>query len=169
MYILVQPLCPPPPPGDVNTVSAGGSGDPGAAANPSSYAARAAAGRRQRTPQGLVQPVLPIPTHGRSPLTVLIDLQSARATANRDDRSRFVLLQLGVDPLAVTSLYVEPVTHFTRLPSTSKMSSRRWWRSLGGVWLGRWLRGGWSLVGQPLRPSKRSGSRRSLTMFPWNN
>ncbi len=54
--------------------------------------------------------MLPIPTHGRSPLTVLIDLQSAKATANRDDRSRFVLLQLRVDPLVVTSLYVEPVT-----------------------------------------------------------
>jgi hypothetical protein len=41
---------------------------------------------------------------------VLIDLQSAKPMANHDDRSRFVLLQLGVDPLAVTSLYVEPVT-----------------------------------------------------------
>jgi hypothetical protein len=109
-YSFTQPLGPPPPPGDVNTGSAGGSGDAGAAGNPSSYAARAAAGRRQRAPQGAAQPVLPIPTHGRSPLTVLIDLQSARATANRDDRSRFVLLQLGIDPLVVTSLYVEPVT-----------------------------------------------------------
>jgi hypothetical protein len=34
----------------------------------------------------------------------------AKPTANRDDRLRFVLLQLGVDPLAVTSLDVEPVT-----------------------------------------------------------
>jgi hypothetical protein len=48
--------------------------------------------------------------HSHSPLTVLIDLQSVKATANRDDRSRFVLLQLGVDPQAVTSLFVEPVT-----------------------------------------------------------
>ncbi len=98
-----------PLPGDVNTAPAGGSGDSGAAGNPSSYAARAAAGvRKQRAPQA--QQVLPIPTHGHSLLTVLIDLQSEKAKANRDDRSRFVLLQLGVDPLVVTSLYVEPAT-----------------------------------------------------------
>jgi hypothetical protein len=40
----------------------------------------------------------------------LIDPQAAKATANRDDRSRFVLLQLGVDPLVVSSLFVELVT-----------------------------------------------------------
>ncbi len=53
---------------------------------------------------------LPIPTHGHSPLTVLIDLESAKASANRDDCSRFVLLHLGVHPLTVTSLFVMPVT-----------------------------------------------------------
>jgi hypothetical protein len=53
---------------------------------------------------------LPIPTHGHSPRTVLIDLQSAKPSSNRDDRSRFVLIHLGVDPLTVTSLFVEPVT-----------------------------------------------------------
>ncbi len=59
----------------------------------------------------MAQPApLPIPTHGHSPCTVLIDLQSAKPSSNRDDRSRFVLVHLGVDPLTVTSLFVEPVT-----------------------------------------------------------
>jgi hypothetical protein len=53
---------------------------------------------------------LPIPTRGNSPRTVLIDLQAAKLTANRDDISSFVLFQLGVDPQAVTSLFVESVT-----------------------------------------------------------
>jgi hypothetical protein len=99
---------PSPPPNTVNNPPPGGSG---AVADPHTYAGKVAAGGARRAPQLATQPApLPIPTHGHSPLTVLIDLQSAKATANRDDRSRFVLLQLGVDPQAVTSLFVEPVT-----------------------------------------------------------
>jgi hypothetical protein len=41
---------------------------------------------------------------------VLIGLQSVKSTANQDDRSRFVLLQLRVVPLSVVSLFVELVT-----------------------------------------------------------
>jgi hypothetical protein len=96
-----------PPPDKENTVPSAGSRETGAAGNPSSYTACAVAGTG-RLPQQ--QALLPIPTHGHNLLTVLIDLQSAKPMANRDDRLRFVLLQLGVDPLAVTSLDVEPVT-----------------------------------------------------------
>ncbi len=97
-----------PPSSTVNNPPPGGSG---AVADPPTYAGKVAAGGARRPPQPAAQPApLPIPTHGHNPLTVLIDLQSAKATANHDDRSRFVLLQLGVDPQAVTSLFVEPVT-----------------------------------------------------------
>jgi hypothetical protein len=103
---------PPPSTLDNNNDQLTGSEGAGAVPDPNSYVARAAVGLNQRRPvAGPARPVaLPIPTHGHSPKTVLIDLQAAKPTANRDDRSRFVLFQLGVDPQAVTSLFVEPVT-----------------------------------------------------------
>ena len=120
MYKHLCAMAPLPHPNNNNsTRAAGGSGADGAMADSITYAAKVAGGNR-RPPAQAVQVQLPIPTHGHSPLTVLIDLQAAKPTANRDDRSRFVLNQLGVDPLMVASLFVEPVTQLYSVTFSAK-------------------------------------------------
>ncbi len=90
---------------------------------------------------------------------MLIDLQSVKSTANQDDRSRFVLLQLRVVPLSVVSLLVELVTQLYAVTFNKQGAFqaavdtfRQQWTSLGGVWLGLWQSGDWCLDGQLGKP-----------------
>jgi aryl carrier-like protein len=60
---------------------------------------------------------------------VLIDLQSVKSTANQDDRSRSVLLQLGIDSLSVVSLFVKLVTQPYAVTFNKQGPFRQRWTS----------------------------------------
>jgi hypothetical protein len=85
------------------------SGETGSSTEQETYAGKVAAGGGQKIPDAPV-PLL-VPTHAHSPLTVLIDLQSVKSAATRDDRSKIILHQLQADTPSVISLIVEPVTY----------------------------------------------------------